>query len=449
MKTAFFSGVNGIGMSGLALILNDLGYKVYGSDLEEKHITNVLRDKGIEVYIGQTRDNLVDKNIDIYVYSTAIKENNPEYEYAFNKNIKMMRRGELLAEIMNKLPLGIAVAGTHGKTTTSSLATVAFLDKNPYVAVGGIIPEIGSNSRVGSSEYFIAEADESDNSFLYMNPYYSIITNIEEDHLDFHGNFENIKKSFNKFASQTKNKVLACYDCEEVRNLNSNNLVFYSVKEENKDKVSIYAKNIYTENGKTKFEVIKNGENLGEFILSIPGIHNVSNALSVIYIATEENVDIESLKLNISKFKGANRRYQVLYDKEFKIIDDYAHHPTEIEATIKAAKMNENKNIVVIFEPHRYSRTHFFLDDFVKSLKFADELILLPIYAASEDNIYDISSEIMAKKIGNNAVVMTKEETLERLNKENKNGKVYIFMGAGSVSKFANDFVGGLNENNR
>ena len=440
-KKAFFSGINGIGMSGLALILKDLGYTVCGSDIVEKDITSVLRNKGIEVYIGQKEENISNKEIDMYVYSTAIKENNPEYMYAKNKGIKMMRRGELLAEIMDKLPLGIAVAGTHGKTTTSSLASVAFLNEDPYIAVGGIIPEIASNSRVGKSDYFIAEADESDNSFLYMHPYYSIITNIEEDHLEFHGNLENIIKSFEKFVSQTKDTVVACFDNEIVRNLDSDNIAFYSVNEENADIVDIYAKNIRTENSQTIFEVVKYGESLGEFKLSIPGMHNVSNALAVIFIADEEGLDLEDVKNKIENFRGANRRYQVIYDEDFRVIDDYAHHPTEILATIRAAKMNEKKEINVIFEPHRYSRTSFFLNDFANSLKKADSISLLPIYSASEENIYDVSSEKLADLIGNHCDVYSKEELIEKLLKEDKKGKVYIFMGAGSVSSFAHEFV--------
>ncbi|WP_064581006.1 UDP-N-acetylmuramate--L-alanine ligase [Streptobacillus moniliformis] len=441
MKKAFFSGINGIGMSGLALILKELGYMVSGSDISYKDITKKLEDNEIEVYIGQKRENVENKEIDLYVYSTAIKKDNPEYMYMLEKNIKMVRRGELLAEIMDKLPLGIAVAGTHGKTTTSSLATVAFLDKDPYVAVGGIIPEISSNSKVGSSDYFIAEADESDNSFLYMNPYYSIITNIEADHLEFHGSLENIKKSFGQFIKQTKYKVFACFDCEEIRTYSDDKLVFYSVDEKNKDKVSIYAKNIHSLNSITYFDVVKNGIELGTFKLSIPGIHNVSNALAVIYIAHEEKLDMDNVKERIEKFRGANRRYQVIYDEDFRIIDDYAHHPTEIMATINAAKMNEKKEITVIFEPHRYSRTKFFLKEFAESLALADRIFLLPIYSASEENTYDVSSEDLAKLIGNHSKVYEKEKLVEILLEEDKKGKVYIFMGAGSVSSYGHKFV--------
>lgn len=442
-EKVFFSGINGIGMSGLALILAELGYEVEGSDLSEKEITKTLRDKGIKVYLNQKKENLLDKEYSFYVYSTAIKEDNPEYVYAEEKNIKMFRRGELLAKIMDKLSLGIAVAGTHGKTTTSSLMSSVFLEKKPYIAVGGIIPLINANYMVGNSEYFIAEADESDNTFLYMHPYYSIITNIEADHLDFHKTLENIILSFKKFVSKTKKNVLVSYDCPIARTLKDDKIIYYSVKEEEKDNVSIYAKNIRVEEGKTVFEAVKNGESLGEFRLSIPGIHNVSNALGVIYISLEEKIEIENIRKSLELFKGAKRRYQVIYEKDFKVIDDYAHHPTEILATIKAAKLNEGKEISVIFQPHRYSRTHFFLDDFVSSLKQADNVFILPIYSASEENIYDISSEKLVNLIGDNAKYMNKEELFSYLKKENKKDKVYIFMGAGSISTIAHEFVEG------
>lgn len=444
MKKVFFSGINGIGMSALALILKDQGIDVSGSDLEYKNISKTMEEKGIKIYIGQKLENVENKNIDTYIYSTAIKNNNPEYRYMKENNVKMYHRGKLLANIMNKFKISIAAAGTHGKTTTSSLAATLFLEKDPYIAVGGIIPEIGSNSRVGSSEYFIAEADESDNSFLHMFPYYSIITNIEEDHLEFHGNIDNIITSFKKFINQTQKIVLACYDDEILSKFNDEKIIYYSVNEENKDKVKIYAKNIYVENSKTYFEVVKDGENLGKFSLSIPGLHNVSNSLAVIYIATLENVDLEYIKRALSNFKGANRRYQVIYDKEYKIIDDYAHHPTEIEATIKAAKLNEKKEIIVIFEPHRYTRTKFFLDDFSKSLSLADKTIILPIYSANEENEYGISSLDLSKNMTNDNEVMEKKEFIKYFLNENKKDKVFIFMGAGSISSFAHEIVNKL-----
>ena len=435
IRNVYFSGINGIGMSGLAKILVKEGYNVAGSDLERKNITQEMEDMGIKIYIGQTEENVKDKGIDLFVYSTAIRETNPEYMYIVKNGIKKIKRGQLLAQLMNRFE-GIAIAGTHGKTTTSSMMSVAFLEKDPTIVVGGIIPEVQSNSKIGNSEYFIAEADESDNSFLYIKPKYSVVTNMEPDHLEHHGTYENIKKSFEKFIDSTEKLVILCKDCEDMStlNLHNKNIIWYSVKRED---VHIFATNISVKNGCTHYEVIKNGKNLGEFTLCIPGEHNVANSLPVIYLADELGCNIEIVKERLAKFKGANRRYQVIYDKDLRIIDDYAHHPTEIKVTIEAAKANEKGDVTVIFQPHRYSRTKFFFDDFIKSLKKADELILMPIYSAGEDNTYGVSSEELAEKIGNGVKVYTEEEIQDLVKSHENSNRSYVFMGAGSVSKLA------------
>lgn len=435
IRNVYFSGINGIGMSGLAKILVKEGYNVAGSDLERKNITQEMEDMGIKIYIGQTEENVKDKGIDLFVYSTAIRETNPEYMYIVKNGIKKIKRGQLLAQLMNRFE-GIAIAGTHGKTTTSSMMSVAFLEKDPTIVVGGIIPEIQSNSKIGNSEYFIAEADESDNSFLYIKPKYSVVTNMEPDHLEHHGTYENIKKSFEKFIDSTEKLAILCKDCEDIStlNLHNKNIIWYSVKRED---VHIFATNIIVKNGCTHYEVIKNGKNLGEFTLCIPGEHNVANSLPVIYLADELGCNIETVKERLAKFKGANRRYQVIYDKDLRIIDDYAHHPTEIKVTIEAAKANEKGDVTVIFQPHRYSRTKFFFDDFIKSLKKADELILMPIYSAGEDNTYGVSSEELAEKIGNGVKVYTEEEIQDLVKSHENSNRSYVFMGAGSVSKLA------------
>lgn len=231
VRNIYFSGINGIGMSGLAKILAKKGYNIAGSDIEKKPITYDMEEMGIKINIGQIEENVKDKGIDLFVYSTAIKESNPEYNYIIKNKIKKIRRGELLAEIMNEYE-GIAVAGTHGKTTTSSMMSVAFLEKDPSIVVGGIIPEIQSNSKVGNSEYFIAEADESDNSFLFIKPKYSVVTNVEADHLEHHGTYENIKKSFEKFIDSTEKLTILCKDCEDISTLDikNKNIIWYSIK---------------------------------------------------------------------------------------------------------------------------------------------------------------------------------------------------------------------------
>ena len=443
IKSIYFSGINGIGMSGLAKILAKDGYEVYGSDIDRKPITDELEAMGVKVYIGQVEENMKGKDIDVFVYSTAIRKTNPEYKYAVENNITMIKRGQLLAEIMNRFD-GIAVAGTHGKTTTSSMMSVALLEKEPFIVVGGIIPEIHSNSKIGNSEYFVAEADESDNSFLFIKPKYAVVTNVEPDHLEHHGTFENIKKSFEQFIDSTERLVLLCKDTVEKEHLKftNKNVAWYSLESED---AQIYAKDVEIKDGKTSYEVVKNGESLGRFTLTIPGKHNILNSLPVIYLAHEFKCDMNKVKEKIEEFKGANRRYQVIYDNNLRIIDDYAHHPTEVSVTIEAAKATEKGKVTVIFQPHRYTRTKFFLDGFVEALKKADDLMLLPIYAASEDNIYWISSEDLAEKIGNHVKVTTEEE-IEKIVEESKNsGNTFVFMGAGSVSKVAHNIVDKLN----
>lgn len=443
IKSIYFSGINGIGMSGLAKILAKDGYEVYGSDIDRKPITDELEAMGVKVYIGQMEENMKGKDIDVFVYSTAIRKTNPEYKYAVENNITMIKRGQLLAEIMNRFD-GIAVAGTHGKTTTSSMMSVALLEKEPFIVVGGIIPEIHSNSKIGNSEYFVAEADESDNSFLFIKPKYAVVTNVEPDHLEHHGTFENIKKSFEQFIDSTERLVLLCKDTVEKEHLKftNKNVAWYSLESED---AQIYAKDVEIKDGKTSYEVVKNGESLGRFTLTIPGKHNILNSLPVIYLAHEFKCDMNKVKEKIEEFKGANRRYQVIYDNNLRIIDDYAHHPTEVSVTIEAAKATEKGKVTVIFQPHRYTRTKFFLDGFVEALKKADDLMLLPIYAASEDNIYGISSEDLAGKIGNHVKVTTEEE-IEKIVEESKNsGNTFVFMGAGSVSKVAHNIVDKLN----
>ena len=445
IKSIYFSGINGIGMSGLAKILAKDGYEVYGSDIDRKPITDELEAMGVKVYIGQVEENMKGKDIDVFVYSTAIRKTNPEYKYAVENNITMIKRGQLLAEIMNRFD-GIAVAGTHGKTTTSSMMSVALLEKEPFIVVGGIIPEIHSNSKIGNSEYFVAEADESDNSFLFIKPKYAVVTNVEPDHLEHHGTFENIKKSFEQFIDSTERLVLLCKDTVEKEHLKftNKNVAWYSLESED---AQIYAKNVEIKDGKTSYEVVKNGESLGRFTLTIPGKHNILNSLPVIYLAHEFKCDMNKVKEKIEEFKGANRRYQVIYDNNLRIIDDYAHHPTEVSVTIEAAKATEKGKVTVIFQPHRYTRTKFFLDGFVEALKKADDLMLLPIYAASEDNIYGISSEDLAEKIGNHVKVTTEEE-IEKIVEESENsGNTFVFMGAGSVSKVAHNIVDKLNAN--
>ena len=444
MKNVFFVGINGIGMSGLAKIMNELGYSVAGSDPSVSYLTDEMRKQGITIYSEHKKENL--KDADTLVVSTAISKENPEYMEAVKRGIPVLKRGELLAELLNQ-KTGIAVAGTHGKTTTSSMMATVLMEKDPTIVVGGIVDAIKSNARYGAGEYFVAEADESDNSFLYMRPKYSVITNIEADHLEKHGCLENIKKSFNIFMQQTEREIIVCADNKNIQDIigYKDNVVRYSLIDKSAD---IYAADIKIADGKTKFDVYIKGEYAGEFSLSIPGTHNVYNSLPVIYLAREFGLDMKTVKEKIESFKGAKRRYDILFDNgNVKVIDDYAHHPTEIEATLQGARSIEDKHITVIFQPHRYSRVKFLLEDFAGTFKNADELILMPIYSAGEKDEFGVSIEDLLKKIDHrNGKIIKDRDELENNLLERQENHVYLFMGAGNISSAAHEFAEKLQE---
>lgn len=439
MKKIYFIGINGIGMSGLAKIMKCKGYEVEGSDLSRSYVTDELESIGIAVHNEHSEKNLEGKNFDMIIASSAIKKENPEYICALENGIKVVKRGELLAMLLNE-ESGIAVAGTHGKTTTSSMAASVMLPLDPTIVVGGILPEIGSNAKPGKSSFFIAEADESDNSFLYMNPKYSIITNIEADHLENHGSLENIIKSFSKFIDQTSEEVFICSDCEILRGLaatkEDKKITRYSIKDRTAD---IFADNIVIEAGKTSYDVMIKGEKVGRFTLYIPGEHNILNSLPVIYLALELGLEEKDIERAFEKFRGSKRRYEILYSGNgIKVIDDYAHHPTEIKATLQGARSIENSGITVIFQPHRYSRVKFLLDNFKNAFDLADEVILLPIYSAGEKDNFGVTIKDLQSVIANPKVVIEKNpQNIDEMLMNFEGNRVFMFMGAGDISKIA------------
>lgn len=434
MKRVYFIGINGIGMSGLAKIMKNKGYDVIGADLKRSSVTEELESLGIKVFDYHSENNVA--GCDLVVRSSAIKEGNPEYDYVLREGIETIKRGELLALLMNGEE-GLAVAGTHGKTTTSSMLGAVMLSMDPTIVVGGILPEIGSNAKSGKSKLFIAEADESDNSFLYLDPHFSIITNIEADHLENHGSFENIEKSFIKFTDKTKNETVVNIDCNNIKRIiqGKEKIISYSIKNINAD---IHASDIRVEDGKIKYEVTVCGKKLGTFTLSVPGEHNVSNSLPVIYYAHKFGVELNTIKSALESFKGAKRRYDILYDRGVKIIDDYAHHPTEIKATLQGVKSIEKGRIVAVFQPHKYSRTKFLLEEFKGAFDDADEVLLLPVYSAGEKNEFGIGIEKLAQKIEHkNISVEQNEDKLMNFVEGKSDGTVFLFMGAGSISGIA------------
>lgn len=434
MERIYFIGINGIGMSGLAKIMKLKGYDVVGADLSRNYVTEELESLGIKVFGEHLAENVI--GADLVVASSAIKSENSEIKKALELGIKIIKRGELLSILMNK-EKGIAVAGTHGKTTTSSMLGSLLLDIDPTIVVGGILPEIGSNSRFGKTDVFIAEADESDNSFLYLTPEISIITNIEADHLENHGCLENIKKSFRQFMDQTSGKILVCDDCPEALELATDrkNIKTYSIYKKESD---IIATDIRVENFKTKFKVSIEGDEFGEFELSIPGNHNIQNALPVIYLAKKYGISKERIAQKLLNFKGAKRRYDILHSDKIRIIDDYAHHPTEIKATIQGAKTIEKNKTVAIFQPHRYSRVNFLLNEFKGSFEGVDEVILMPVFSAGEKNEFGVTLEKLKEKIGHkHCTIVEKNEEIEKIVESESESATFLFMGAGNISSLA------------
>lgn len=399
-----FIGIGGIGMSGIAEILLSLGYKVSGSDMASSANTEKLQKLGAEVYKGHAWENL--KDVTVVVYSSAIDETNPEIKRANEENIPIMRRAEMLAELM-RLKKGVAVAGTHGKTTTTSiLATILEESRfEPTYIIGGIVENLEGHAKVGTGEFLVAEADESDGSFLLLNPIMSVITNIDFDHLDHYKTKENLIKAFEDFT----NKV-PFYGCCALNAHDDiiNSLIpkmkkphiTYGILDEGVE-ANIGAKDIKMSPDLAEFSLVVDGRDLGKIKIQLPGRHNVLNALGAISMAYSMGVKEDLILSSIQKFKGVGRRLQNLYKKDgFELIDDYGHHPTEIKTTIKTMKdTRKEKEVVVFFEPHRFSRTRDCWDEFLHSFNDADRVFIAPIYPASEKPIEGITTERLVKDI--------------------------------------------------
>lgn len=441
-----FIGVGGIGMSGIAEILVDLGYRVSGSDLNRNANVEKLIDKGITFLQGHDEKNVEDAQI--IVYSSAINEKNPEIKKARELKLPIIKRAEMLAELM-RLKYGIAIAGSHGKTTTTSFISTIFtkLEMKPTCIVGGVVKNLKSHALHGDSQYLIAEADESDGSFLFLNPILSVITNIDNDHLDYYGTAENIKIAFEEFSNK-----IPFYGCVAI---NTDDL--YSVELMKKirrpyvtyginNEADYLAKNISHSAESSKFELHHAGEK-HHVEICLSGNHNISNALGAIAIAHKAGLKLADICRVIKDFEGVGRRFEYLHNSEkLIVVDDYGHHPTEVLATIDTAKSKyPNKKITIIFEPHRYSRTKEFWNEFVQCFENIDEAYIAPIYAASEKEILNITSVNLVNDINKefqNAKFLSDWDHLLDIFEENKNEETIILsMGAGSISKITRQMI--------
>ena len=445
-----FMGIGGISMSGLAEILLKEGFTISGSDMNKSSLTTQLEDKGVKVYYGQVASNIT-PDIDLVVYTAAIREDNEEWIAAKNASIPMLTRAQLLGQIMDNYKKSIAVSGTHGKTTTTSMISQVLLEANtdPTITVGGILSAIDGNLRVGESEVFISEACEYTNSFLNFRPKYSIILNVEAEHLDFFKDLEDVRNSFKKFAANTRadgatiiNGEIENYE-ELVADL-PHKVITYGMDE----RFDYYAENIsFDDNACGIFSIMHQGAEVMKVHLNVPGMHNVSNALATVALAELMELPQEEVIVGLRKFGGANRRFQYKGKLDgITIIDDYAHHPTEIQATLSAAANYAHERLVLVFQPHTYSRTKAFLQEFADVLSQADILVLADIYAAREKNTLGISSKDLlnlVKEKGTECYYFPSFEEIEKfLLKNCMNGDLLITMGAGNVVEIGESLLG-------
>lgn len=436
-----FIGIGGISMSGLAEILLGAGFTISGSDSRPSALTAHLEGLGARIFYGQCAEN-VSADYDCIVYTAAIHPDNPEYARCVELNLPMLSRAELLGQIMKNYKTSIAVSGTHGKTTTTSMFSSVLLaaDADPTISVGGILEAIGGNIRVGKSQTFITEACEYTNSFLSFYPTMSIILNIEEDHMDFFKDLDDIMNSFRLFAGRLpKNGVLIINkeikDYEKIIEGLECKVLTYGMD----PSCSYHAENIsFNEQGFGEFDVMHHSICLGHIVLRVPGLHNVSNALAVIAAARNLGISMEQIQAGLLGFSGTNRRFQYKGTLNgVTIIDDYAHHPTEIRATMEAAKNYPHREIWCIFQPHTYTRTKAFFHDFAKSLSLADHIVLADIYAARETDTLGMSSALLCeeiKKLGADChYFQTFSEIEDFVKSHTVHGDMLITMGAGDV----------------
>lgn len=443
-KNVHMIGIGGISMSGIAAILKNWGFNVTGSDTSDSEAVQLLRNRGIKVVIGHSLEDVA--NADIVVYSAAVKQDDPEIVEAHRLNIPTIVRADFLGEITRCYKDTICISGTHGKTTTTSMIALCFMDalKDPSIQVGAMLKQLNGNYRVGNSENFVIEACEYVESFLKFSPKAEIILDIDNDHLDYFKTFENIKKAFIKYVKLLPDDGLLVVNaddpnCLDLRQYTNAKSVTYGIKNE---KADFTAKNIeFDDTGFPEFDVYYQNEFFMKLKLSIPGIHNVSNALACVALCTEYGITKKDIQDALFQFKGAHRRFEFKgkIGDSVSVFDDYAHHPTEIRATYNSLKNIKYNESWVIFQPHTYSRTKLLLDDFADALKEFDHIIILDVYAARETNTYNISSKDLVDKInslGKHALYIPDFNECAKYVKDHvQKNDIVVTIGAGTVTE--------------
>jgi len=441
IKKIHFVGIGGIGMSGIAELLLNQGYRVSGSDLRESDTTKRLAELGGEIIIGHNAENITE--VDVVVTSTAVKADNPEVVEALRQHVAVIPRAEMLAELM-RMKYGIAIAGTHGKTTTTSMMAVVLTHAgiDPTAVIGGKLDAFGSNAKLGRGKFLVAEADESDGSFMHLSPTIAVVTNIDADHLDFYSGIDEIKQIFIEFINKVPfyGRAVLCLDDRNVQDILpavKKRFTTYGFSSQ----ADFYAEDVRHRQGRTSFTAFYQGEELGRISFRMPGRHNVLNALSVIAVAHELEIPFQTIIGGFRNFGGLQRRFELRDEIDnIMIIDDYGHHPAEIKATLGAAKSGWNKRVIAVFQPHRFSRTAALFEDFLTAFYDADQLVITDVYAAGEDSIEGATGEALTQGIlehGHKAVTYQKtlEDVTEFVAGIVEPGDMVITLGAGNVNQ--------------
>lgn len=451
VKKIHFVGIGGISMSGLAEILLDQGYKISGSDIKASSISDRLISKGVKFYLGHSGDNI--ENPELVIYTAAVKKDNPELVKAQELGIKTIERSVLLGQIMKQYPYSINVSGTHGKTTTTSMITMIMIEAgfDPTVHIGGHLNAIGGNTKIGGNKYFIAEACEYVESFLKFYPFMGVILNIEADHLDYFKGIEHIKESFIKFACLIPKEgyLIAGIDDSNTKDILDKigcNIVTYGI---NSKDAMWQARDIhFNDEGLGSYTLYNSNEEIAKINLGVTGMHNIGNSLAAAAACYTIGCSVESIIKGLKNFSGTHRRFELKgLSNDIKVIDDYAHHPSEIAATLNAAKNVPHNKLWCVFQPHTYTRTKALLNDFSKSFNDADYVIVSDIYAAREPDNGEINSLMLSDKI-NEVSPKAKymkcfEDIANYLHEKASPGDLIITMGAGDIYRVGEIFLGG------
>lgn len=441
IRKIHFVGIGGAGMSAIAKILLEMKYEVTGSDLNQSETVNKLVQLGAQVFTGHSSENL-SVDVDAVVISTAIPESNPEVQAAKERGIKIYHRSDIVAALMDKRQ-GIAVAGAHGKTTTTSMIAVMLekADLHPTVIIGGEVESFGGNAKLGQGKYLVAEADESDGSFLKLAPSIAVVTNIENDHMDFYGTMDNILRTFNEFLHKLSKEdgiAVLCFDNDHIRNIAAKldrKVISYALGQD----ADYTAQNVRTQGAVIMYDAYYQQEKLGVIKLNVPGRHNVANSLAAVAVGMHIGMRFEQIATGLAAFYGAKRRFQTKGRVNgVWVVDDYAHHPTEITTTLLAARQTEPKRLICVFQPHRYTRTKFLRHEFGTAFTPADVLILTDIYAAGEQPIPDIDGEIIKTEVEQQTqkqvtYIADKSNIARYLAEFVEPGDLVMTMGAGNI----------------